>query len=366
MSAQVERPLNFFAGPAILPTPVIEEAARGVLSLEGLGLSILEISHRSKTFDDIIVDARARLKRLLAVPDTHDILFLQGGARGQFASVPLNFLRPGQRGGYVVSGHWANLALQEGARLGEVTALASSAAADFSELPALDGIELGSDLAYVHTTSNNTLYGTQWAPLPTFGAVPHVCDMSSDFLSRPLNVSDFHLIYAGAQKNAGPAGVTLVIIDKAWMASAREDIASIWRYETHAKKDSLHNTPPCVAIYVVGLVAKWLEDHGGLAAMAALNERKGAALYAAMEASSGFYRPTVSDPAHRSLMNVTWRLPTPALEATFVAESTAAGLLGLKGHRKVGGIRASIYNAMTLEGVERLVDFMQGFRRAHG
>ena len=357
--------VNFSAGPAILDASVLTQASADVRGLDELGLSILEISHRSPTFERIIGDTRDGLRRLLQVPDSHEILFLQGGARGQFAMIPLNFLREGQRAAYVDTGKWAAGAFEEAEIIGQATTVASSAGSNYMSLPDLSGVTLGSDTAYVHTTSNNTIYGTQWPRLPDFGAVPHVCDMSSDILSRPLPVDRFGLIYAGAQKNAGPAGVTLAIIRKDWMASARDDIPVIWRYATHAKKDSMYNTPPVFAIHCVGLVVKWLEALGGLEAIEARNEGKATLLYDTIDGSNGFYRGTVTVPEHRSRMNVTWRLSSEELEREFVAKAAAEGLMGLKGHRSVGGVRASIYNALPLVGVERLVAFMRSFRASH-
>ena len=360
-----QRPVNFSAGPAILPESVLAEASEGVVALKDLGLSILEISHRSPTFEHIIAETRERLRALLNVPETHDILFLQGGARGQFAQVPLNFLKTGTTAAFIDTGTWSAGAIAEAARLGQTSVLASSAAQSYAGLPDLQGLRLPDDCAYVHSTSNNTIYGTQWADLPTFEGVANVCDMSSDILSRPIDVSQFSLIYAGAQKNAGPAGVTLVIIDKAWMADAREDIPVIWRYQTQAAKASMYNTPPVFPIYVVGLVARWLEEMGGLNAIEAHNRDKAALLYAAIEGSSGFYSSTVSDPCARSLMNVTWRIADTQLEPLFVQQALECGLSGVKGHRKVGGLRASIYNAMPRSGVEKLVEFMADFARRH-
>jgi len=359
------RPVNFSAGPAILPLPVLEAASRDVLALEGVGLSILEISHRSPPFEAILTDTRDTIRRLLAVPDTHDILFLQGGARSQFAQVPLNFLRSGQSAAYVDTGVWSKGAIDEARRLGSVEVVASGESAGYGDLPDLTNVALPSDLAYVHTTSNNTIYGTQFNPLPSFPSAPHVCDMSSDIFSRPVDVASFGLIYAGAQKNAGPAGVTLVIVDTAWMASAREDIPAIWRYATQAAKGSTYNTPPVFPIHVVGLVAQHLERQGGVPAAARRNEAKSAVLYDAMARSSGLYTPAVSRPGDRSRMNVAWHIADPALEPVFVAEAGAAGLSGLKGHRLVGGIRASIYNAMPIEGCERLAGFMDDFASRH-
>jgi phosphoserine aminotransferase len=354
--------VNFSAGPAILPLDVLEEAARAVVSLDGVGLSVMEISHRSAPFEAIIDGARDGIRRALAVPDTHDVLFLQGGARAQFAQVPLNFLRPGTRAAYVNTGAWSQYAVEEAGRLGQVDEVATGAASGFASLPDLGEVSLGDDVAYVHTTSNNTIYGTQWQTLPDFGSTAHVCDMSSDIFSRPVDVSRFKLIYAGAQKNAGPAGVTLVIVDKAWMATGRDDIPAIWRYGIHAAKGSMYNTPPTFPIYVVGLVTQWIDRQGGVDAIARRNERKAGLICEAID-SSPLWVQAVANPEHRSRMNVAWRTTDPEHAPRFVEEALAAGFSGLKGHRLVGGLRASIYNAMPLEGVERLVDFMAEFAR---
>ena len=357
-----ERPVNFSAGPAILPPSVLHEASRGVMALPEGGLSILEISHRSPTFARIIDGARDGLRRLLRVPDTHDILFLQGGARAQFAQVPLNFLGDATAA-YVDTGAWSTYALDEARRMGRAEEVASGRELGYTALPDLSSVQLAAHTAYVHTTSNNTIYGTQWQELPDFGGVRHVCDMSSDILSRPIDVARFGLVYSGAQKNAGPAGVTIVLIDKDWMASAPGDIPAIWRYATQAAKGSMYNTPPTFAIYVVGLVVKWIEELGGVEAVAAQNQRKAALLYEVIDGSDGFWQASVAEPGHRSRMNVTWRPADPELAPRFVSEALAQGLSGLKGHRAIGGLRASIYNAMPISGVERLVDFMDGFAR---
>lgn len=360
------RPFNFSPGPSILPTSVLEQAAAALVSLpEAQGLSIAEISHRGPVFEGLLAEAKERLRRLLGVPDSHDILFLQGGARGQFAQLALNWLRCDQPGAYVDTGVWARGAFEEGQSLGEATIVATGEPFEYQRLPDLAGVQLPENAAYVHTTSNNTIYGTQWLELPDFGGVPHICDMSSDILSRPLDVARFAMIYAGAQKNAGLAGLTLIIIDRAFMASARKDIPQIWQYRVQAANDSMFNTPPTFAIYVTLLMARWLEALGGLDAMAALNAKKAGLLYGAIDGSDGFYRGTVVDPNHRSRMNVTWRLPTEALEKQIVAEAEAAGLHHLKGHRKAGGLRASLYNAMPLAGVEALVAFMADFEARH-
>lgn len=358
----MSRPVNFYPGPAIIPLPVLEEASRAVVALDGVGLSVMEISHRSKEFEAIAFAARDCLRRLLKVPETHEILFLQGGARGQFAQVPLNFLREGQRAGFVMTGAWSDYAIKEAATLGGTVEIASSKASGYTRLPELPET-LPGDLAYVHTTSNNTIFGTQWREMPDFGDVRHVSDMSSDILSRPIDVSRYALIYAGAQKNCGPSGITIVIIDRAWMASAKTRIPAIWRYETQAKKDSMFNTPPTFPIYCVGLVARWLEELGGIEAIAERNAGKAKLLYEAIDGSDGFYRGCVANPAHRSTMNVTWRMPSEALEKRFVAAATESQLIGLKGHRSAGGLRASLYNAMPVAGVERLVEFMERFQK---
>jgi phosphoserine aminotransferase len=360
------RPVNFSPGPAIVAPEVLEAAAKALLGVpEVQGLSIVEISHRLPWFEKVVEDTKDALRRLLGVPESHTILFLQGGARGQFAQVPLNWLLPGTVGAYVDTGVWARAAYEDARPLGDARIVASGEAAGYLALPDLAGLQLPAETAYVHTTSNNTIYGTQWRTMPRFGGVPHVSDMSSDILSRPIDVSDFKLVYAGAQKNAGIAGVTVCILDKAWMAAARSDIPSIWQYRVQDKNDSMYNTPPTFAIYTTLLVCRWLEERGGVAAMAEVNERKAALLYAALDGSNGFYRACVSDPAHRSRMNVTFRLATEELEKRFVAEAEAAGLHHLKGHRKAGGIRASLYNALPEEGVARLVEFMTAFRARH-
>jgi phosphoserine aminotransferase len=317
-------------------------------------------------FEGLLAECKATLRRLLAVPESHDILFLQGGARGQFAQLALNWLRCDQPGCYVDTGVWARGAYEEAATLGEATIVASGEPFGYARLPDVGGIALPEGAAYVHTTSNNTIFGTQWPEMPDFGAVPHISDMSSDILSRPLDVSRFAMIYAGAQKNAGLAGLTMVIIDRDFMERGRRDIPQIWQYRVQAANDSMFNTPPTFAIYVTLLMARWLEGLGGLAAMQALNERKASLLYQAIDDSGGFYRGTVVEAAHRSRMNVTWHLPTESLEKQIVAEAEAAGLHHLKGHRKAGGLRASLYNAMPLEGVEALVAFMNDFKARHG
>lgn len=359
------RPFNFSPGPAAVAPEVLEEAARALGGVpEAGGLSVVEISHRLPWFEQIMADARDAIRRLMGVPDSHTVLFLQGGARGQFAQVPLSWLRPGETAAYVDTGVWSQGAVGDAMKLGDARVVASGESDGYRRLPDVTSLELPESTAYVHTTSNNTIYGTQWPAMPDFGAVPHVSDMSSDILSRPIDVSRFKLIYAGAQKNAGISGVTIVVLDRAWMEAARDDIPSIWQYRVQEAKGSAYNTPPTFAIYLTLLVCRWLESLGGVEGIAARNAEKARLVYQAIDSSDGFYRG-VAHPEHRSLMNATFRIHDEALEKTFVAEAEAAGLHHLKGHRKAGGLRASLYNAVPLEGAERLAGFMESFRARH-
>ena len=359
------RKYNFNAGPAALPLPVLETARDELLDFHGRGLSILEMSHRSADFDEVIARANERLRALLGVPSTHEVLWLQGGASAQFAQVPLNFLRPGQTASYVVTGAWGKKALQEAALLGSASVAATTAAEGFRRVPRPDELDVPEGAAYLHVTSNNTIYGTQMRTYPGRPGVPLVVDMSSDFLSHPVDVSAIDLIYAGAQKNLGPAGVTLAIIRRSWVEQARTDIPVIWRYATHVEKGSLYNTPPVFAIYLCGLVLDHLAANGGLAAVEQANTVKADRLYGVIDASGGFWRGH-ADLDSRSHMNVTMRLPTEELERRFLTEATAAGMIGLKGHRSVGGIRASIYNAVPVDAVEALAQLMEDFARRNG
>lgn len=355
---------NFNAGPAALPLPVLEEIRESFLDFQGTGMSITEISHRSKPFDGLLNDAIERLRRLLGLDARYKVLFIQGGASLQFAMVPLNLLADGASADYVDTGTWSTKAIQEARLLGKrVRVAASSQDRDFAYIPKAPAFD--PQAAYAHITSNNTIKGTQWADFPDTGAVPLVADMSSDILSRTFDARPFGLIYAGAQKNIGPAGVCLVIAREDMLARVPAGLPTMLRYTTFSEKNSLYNTPPCFTIYTVGLVLKWLEETvGGLVAMEALNRRKAALIYQTLDAS-GFYRGT-ADADSRSRMNVTFRLPTPELEAAFLVEAQANGLGGLKGHRSVGGCRASLYNAVTLESVTALVDFMAEFERRKG
>lgn len=360
----MNRIFNFSAGPAVLPMPVLEEAQRDLIALPGVGMSILEISHRSKPFDEIIQGAEADIRALANISDDYAVLFLQGGASLQFSMVPMNLLTPGATADYIVTGVWSQKAVKEAKRVGTVNIAATTEADKFTHVPAPGDVKLTPGAAYVHVTSNNTIYGTQWRTLPDAGGAPLVNDASSDIFSQPIDVSKHGLIYAGAQKNLGPSGVTLVIIRKDLLERSQASLPTMLSYKTHAENQSLFNTPPVFGIYVLRLVLKWLRANGGLEAMAVQNERKANLLYAEID-RSGFYRGHAR-PDSRSRMNVTFRLPSEELEKQFAKESTAAGLDGLKGHRSVGGLRASIYNAFPEEGVQALVDFMREFERRNG
>jgi phosphoserine aminotransferase len=355
---------NFNAGPAALPLPVLEEIQASLLNYGGSGMSVTEISHRSKWFDEIINDAIARTKRLLKLSDDHRVLFLQGGASLQFCMVPMNFLTDGQTADYVDTGTWSTKAVKEAQILKKnVRVIASSADKNYTYIP--KEIPFDPQAAYVHITSNNTIKGTQWQQFPDTGSVPLVADMSSDIMSRPFDAAPFGLIYAGAQKNIGPAGVCMVIIREDLLARVPENLPSMLSYTTYATKNSMYNTPPCFAVYSVQLVLKWLEETiGGLEKMVAINREKADRLYAYLD-SSGFYRATAV-PDSRSMMNVTFRLAREDLEKRFVEEALANDLGGLKGHRSVGGCRASIYNATPLEAVDALIDFMKLFEAKNG
>jgi phosphoserine aminotransferase len=359
-----ERIYNFSAGPAVLPMPVLEEVQSNLLSLPGVGMSVLEISHRSKAFDEIILGAEADMRKLAGIPDNYRVLFLQGGASLQFSMVPMNLLPEGGKADYIITGIWSKKALKEAKRVGQTNVAATTEPENFSRIPRQEELKLDPAAAYAHFTTNNTIHGTEWKQEPQVGDVPLVGDASSDIFSHPIDVSKYGLIYAGAQKNLAPAGVTLVIIRDDLLARSPESLPTMLNYNTHAAERSLYNTPPVFAIYVMRLVLKWLLDQGGLEEMGRRNQEKAGLLYDAID-STDFYRAH-AEPGSRSLMNVTFRLPSEELEKQFVSEATRAGLDGLKGHRSVGGCRASIYNAFPREGVEALVSFMKEFERTHG
>ncbi len=360
----VSRIYNFSAGPAVLPLPVLEEAQRDLVALPGVGMSVLEISHRSKPFDEIIQGAEADLRALAGIPDQYKILFLQGGASLQFSMVPMNLLTAGATADYIVTGDWGKKALKEAKKVGATHVAATTEQGNFKRIPSQDEIRLTPGAAYVHMTSNNTIHGTQWMHLPNVGDAPLVCDMSSDIYSRQIDVTKYGLIYAGAQKNLGPSGVTVVIVREDLLARSSESLPTMLNYRVQAESGSLYNTPPVFGIYILRLVLKWIVANGGLSAIQKLNERKAAVLYAELDRSP-FWSPH-SDKDCRSMMNVTFRLPTEDLERLFVKESTAAGFDGLKGHRSIGGLRASIYNAFPEQGVRDLVSFMKEFEKRNG
>jgi phosphoserine aminotransferase len=354
---------NFNAGPAALPLPVLEEIKASFLDFQGTGMSITEISHRSKPFDAVINDAVERTKRLLKLGDDHQVLFIQGGASMQFCMIPMNFLGKGDAADYVNTGTWSTKAIKEARIQGKtVNVVASSEDKDFSYIP--KKIPFTKDAAFAHITSNNTIKGTQWAAFPDI-PTPLASDMSSDIMSRPFDASRFGLIYAGAQKNIGPAGVCMAIIRKDFLDRTPADIPTMLKYATFAEKNSMFNTPPCFAVYTVQLVLKWLEETvGGLEKMAAVNEEKANALYGCIDGSD-FYRGT-AEKESRSRMNVTFRLPSEDLEKRFIETALSEGFGGLKGQRSVGGCRASIYNATGIEAVTALTDFMRAFEKKNG
>jgi phosphoserine aminotransferase len=360
----VQRVHNFAAGPAVLPVPVLEEIQRNLISLPGVGMSILEISHRSTTFESILAQAEADIRTLASIPSNYKVLFLQGGASMQFSMVPMNLLTPGATADYIDSGSWAEKALKEAKKVGTVNVAATTKSENYSRIPRQAELTLAPGAAYVHLTSNNTIEGTQYKELPSVGDVPLVNDTSSDMFSRPIDVAKHALIYSGAQKNMGPAGLTVVIIRDDMLPRSQKTLPTMLNYAVHAENGSLYNTPPTFAIYALGLVMKWLLAQGGLPAIGAVNERKAGKLYSEID-RTGFYRGTAHKDC-RSLMNVTFRLATEDLEKQFIKDSTAAGLDGLKGHRSVGGMRASIYNAFPEEGVDALIAFMREFERKKG
>ena len=355
---------NFNAGPSALPLPVLEQIQQELLDFQGTGMSVLEISHRSKPFEQVLDEAIARIRRLLNLDERYHVLFLQGGASLQFAMIPMNLTIPGKPAAYIDTGTWASNAIKQARILGKnVIVAASSEDREYTYIPR--DFVVPAEAAYLHFTSNNTIRGTQWHEFPDTGGVPVISDMSSDIFSRTFDPQPFGLIYAGAQKNAGPAGVTLVIVRDDMLARVPKDLSTMLQYTTFAEKKSMFNTPPCFAVYVVGLVTKWLEETiGGVARMEASNREKARLLYACLD-DGGFYRGTAR-PDSRSQMNVTFRLPTPELEEQFIREATAGGFGGLKGHRSVGGCRASLYNAVSLEAVQALAAFMKEFAEKHG
>jgi phosphoserine aminotransferase len=359
-----ERVFNFNPGPATLPLPVLQEAQKDLLNFKNTGMSILEVSHRGKEYEEVQNETESLFKELIGAPSDYRVLFMGGGASTQFALVPLNFLTPAAQADYIISGSFAEKAYEEAARVGKVNIAASTKGTNFDRVPDAAEIKFSDHPAYVHLTSNNTIYGTQWPEFPK-GKAPLVADMSSDILSRAFNASDFDLIYAGAQKNLGPAGVTVVLVKPEFLSKANTNLPVIFQYGTFVKNSSMYNTPPTFAIYIMNLVLKWVKNNGGVAAMEKRNREKAALIYNAIDNSGGFYKGHAQK-GSRSLMNVTFRLPSEELEATFVSEAKKIGLAGIKGHRSVGGMRASIYNAMPVDGCKTLAEFMKEFQKKNG
>jgi len=356
---------NFNAGPATLPLEVLQEVQSELLNYQQTGMSVLEISHRSKPFEAINAEAEANLKELLGIGDNYRVLFLQGGASTQFATIPMNFLAEGRTADYILTGSWSEKALKEAKLFGNTHVAATTADENYKRIPSMDEIKLSENPAYVHITSNNTIFGTQWQKLPKFDNVPLIADMSSDILNKPFNAENFAMIYAGAQKNLGPSGVTVVIIRNDLLENNPKTLPAMMRYETHAKNNSMYNTPPVFSVYMLNLVLRWVKAQGGLVAMEKRNVEKAGLVYDTIDKSAGFYRGHAAADS-RSLMNVTFRLPSEELEKAFASQAEKAGLVGLKGHRSVGGLRASIYNAMSVAGCQALKDFMLDFQQKNG
>ncbi len=363
--AGLKRVFNFNPGPAVLPLEVLQTVQAELLNYRNTGMSVLEISHRSPEYDDINNSVTALMKELMGLGDNYKVIFIGGGASTQFSMVPMNFLHSGKTAAYTDTGSWAAKAIKEAQKCGNVVVAGSSKESKYDHIPKLDEIKYPKDAAYLHITTNNTIYGTQMHWFPETGNVPLIADMSSDFLSRKLDFNKYSLIYAGAQKNIGPAGATAVIIRDDFLATAQEDkIPTMLKYRIHVEKESLYNTPPVFAVYIVKLVLEWIKKNGGLAAVEKTNFAKKERIYQMVDLYPDFYRGTVKADS-RSWMNLTFRLPSEELEKKFVTEAKAAGFIGLKGHRDVGGIRVSLYNAMTLEGATQLAEFMEKFKRAN-
>ena len=352
----------FNPGPSMLPEPVLESTSKAVLNFANTGMSIMEISHRAKEFDALLEDTEKRLHTVMGIPDTYKVLFLQGGATLQFSMVPTNLLPAGKVADYVDTGYFASRAIKEAKLIGKVNVVASGKDINYTKLPAQSELKLTPDAAYCHITSNNTIYGTQWQSFPNTGSVPLVSDMSSDIMSRKIDVTKFGLIYAGAQKNMGPAGVTCVIIKKDLIGKAPVTTPTMLDYKVHAENNSCYNTCPVTSIFVVHEVLKWMEDQGGVAKIEAINNEKAKLVYGVIDDSGGYYKGH-AEKGSRSKMNLTFRLPSEALEEKFASEASKKGLKGLKGHRSVGGIRASMYNALPLAGAQKLAEFMKEFKK---
>ncbi|WP_301109477.1 3-phosphoserine/phosphohydroxythreonine transaminase [Sporosarcina sp.] len=355
---------NFNAGPSALPREVLEKAQSELVDFKDSGMSIMEMSHRSATYEEVHNQAIERLKSLFSIPENYEVLLLQGGASLQFAMIPMNFLASGEKAAYVMSGAWSDKALKEGKTIGDVYEAASTKETNYNKVPDLSEITWNEEDAYVHITSNNTIFGTQFQEFPETNDVPLIADMSSDILSRPIDVSKFGMIYAGAQKNLGPSGVTVAIIRKDLLENVNESIPTILKYSTHASNNSLYNTPPSFGIYMLGEVLGWMEKQGGLEQIQKNNEEKAKLIYDAIDNSGGFYTGH-AEKGSRSLMNITFRVADEVLEKQFLAEAKEAGFVGLNGHRSVGGCRASAYNSVPLAACQALEQFMKNFQAKH-
>lgn len=362
MKVQVNRTYNFNAGPSALPITVLEKAQQELIDFRGTGMSVMELSHRSKPYEEVHNQAIDSLRELLSIPDNYEVLFLQGGASLQFSMIPMNFLQPGKQAAYVMTGSWSEKAFTEAKLFGEVYHSASTKEGKYRSIPKVEELQFKNEDAYLHITSNNTIYGTQWKEYPNTGEVPLIADMSSDILSKPIDVSKFALIYAGAQKNLGPSGVTVVIIRKDLLAQANTNIPTMLKYGTHAKNNSLYNTPPTFGIYMLGEVLNWARELGGLKAISELNDKKANLIYDAIDSSNGFYIGHAEKDS-RSLMNITFNLKTEELEKRFLAQAKLEGFVGVNGHRSVGGCRVSTYNAVPFEACKAFSEFMIQFQK---
>lgn len=362
MTTTTKRAFNFNAGPSALPLEVLQKAQAELVDFKGTGMSVMELSHRSATFEEVHNEAIARLRRLYEIPENYEVLFLQGGASLQFTMIPMNFLKEGQKASYIQTGAWSEKAFKEAKLFGTPVEAASTKDNNYKNIPAVSEIQIDEQAAYVHVTSNNTIFGTQWKTFPKTGTIPLIADMSSDILSKKIDISNFAMIYAGAQKNLGPSGVTVVIIRKDLLENANANVPTILNYDTHSKNNSLYNTPPTFGIYMLGEVLKWVEEQGGLEAIEKRNEEKAKYIYDAIDNSNGFYFGHATEDS-RSLMNITFRVADEELEKKFLTEAKAAGFVGLDGHRSVGGCRASAYNSVPVETCKALADFMVQFQQ---
>jgi len=360
----MNRALNFNAGPAALPEAVLKEAEKNWLNINGSNMAIMELSHRSKEYDAIHNKAIALLRKLLSIPENYEVLFIQGGASLQFSMVPMNLLLEGSTANYISTGSWSEKALKEAVKVGKAAAISSSKGENFKFIPQFDASAVTEDASYLHITSNNTIYGTQWQKFPVLENVPLIADMSSDILSRPINVENFDLIYAGAQKNLGPSGVTVVIMKKDLLERSNDSLPTMLNYNTYAKNNSLYNTPPTLAIYLLSLVLEWAEQQGGVEVIEKINNEKSDVLYQAIDESEGFYIGHAENTS-RSKMNVTFNLKDEETSKKFLQKAKEAGFIGLNGHRSIGGCRASIYNSVPMEHVYQLAEFMKSFRKGN-